>query len=223
MISTGKTIKLRRTLRTLDHPLIILGVAINLALIATIMMQVMSASTPSQAATVTPGLVMIIASPTFAPPTPGAQVAATGPNLTPRALVAYDAPDGRALGAIEQGRHYQVLASWGAAWLQADVTGSGVVWLRAADLLGMPGGLVDLQPTAAPRIVVVSAPAPEQRYQVDAAPTPAACYHSERQIMLHGVSLGLATGDSCISQQLADEQAAASAFAQMNAALQGGR
>lgn len=105
--------------------------------------------------------VIIIASPTPAAPTPAAVVAAVLPSGLPRALVAYDAPGGNVLGAIEQGRAYRVLARYGADWLQADVTGSGAVWLRTSDVLDIPAKLVDLQPTAEPAVIYVAA-APAQ-------------------------------------------------------------
>ena len=119
----------------------------------------------------TPALAIIIATPPPAPPTsvPVQQVAAVLPNTLRGAVVAYDAPDGTVLGAIEQGRTYQLLARFGAEWLQADVQGSGVVWLRTDQVLDLPAGLADLEPPPAPvvieRAIYVSAP-------VLAAPTP---------------------------------------------------
>jgi hypothetical protein len=68
------------------------------------------------------------------------------------------------MGAIEQGRIYSVLARWGADWLQADVAGSGVVWLKAEQVLDLPAGLANLEPTQAPvvveRPIYVTAPMP---------------------------------------------------------------
>lgn len=127
----------------------------------------------------TPLPIVIIASPLpqGIPPTavplatPAAVAAAFPPNALRGAVVAYDSPNGNVLGAIEAGRTYAILARYGSDWLQADVDGSGVVWLRSADVLDLPAGLADLQPTTAPvvveRPIYVSAPAPEQ-----AAPTP---------------------------------------------------
>jgi hypothetical protein len=127
-------------------------------------------STPSVLLQPTPALapIIIIASPIAQiPPTaipPAAVVAAFPPNALRRAVVAYDAPAGNVLGAIEQGRVYAVLARFGSDWLQADVSGSGVVWLKADQVLDLPAGLADLQPTSAPvvieRPVYVAAPMP---------------------------------------------------------------
>lgn len=161
-MSTNTTTNLRAAIRKLDNPIVIMFAVANVFFVAAVAAMVGRADpSPAIADAPTPAAIILIATaPPPIVPTPAAQIERVGANTTVRALVAYDAPDGQALGAIEAGRSYQVLASYGASWLQADVTGSGVVWLRAADLLGMPGGLVDLQPTPAPRIVVVSAPAP---------------------------------------------------------------
>jgi hypothetical protein len=223
-IKTTIHLNLATARRQLDHPLIIMAITAAVVVAAGLIAALGNRGVSDHAAAVpTPALPVILIA-TAAPATPVAQIASAGPNVTPRALVAYDAPDGRALGAIEQGRTYQVLASYGTAWLQANVTGSGVVWFKAADLLGMPAGLVDLQPTATAVVVVhevPAAPAAALSYQVNAAPTIAPCYHAERQAMVHGISVGVGIGDSCVSQQDANEQAVSSAFAQMNTALQG--
>jgi hypothetical protein len=142
-------------------------------------------SAPSVAVQPTPGLIILIATQAaVVPPTAvPVQVAAVLPNALRRAVVAYDAPAGNVLGAIEQGRAYSVLARYGSDWLQADVVGSGVVWLKADQVLDLPPGLADLQPPPAPAVVYVpvsapapayAAPTPEPNYQVsNAAPTPA--------------------------------------------------
>src|SRR5205823_2105642 len=89
------------------------------------------AAVPTQAL---PAPIIIIASPQMdgprptPAPTPAAVVAAVVPeNALRRAVVAWDSPNGSVIGAIEQGRAYTVLAKWGSDWLQADVSGSGVV------------------------------------------------------------------------------------------------
>lgn len=142
-------------------------------------------STPA-AAMPTPAIIIIASPlPQGIPPTavPAAQVAALPPNVLRRAVVAYDSPNGGVIGAIESGRTYAVVARWGSDWLQADVSGSGVVWLKADQVLDLPDGLVDLQPAPQPAVVYVSAPAyaaptpTEQTYTVmsepPAEPTPA--------------------------------------------------
>src|SRR6266545_3265911 len=79
------------------------------------------------AAIPTPALPIIIASPA---PT----VVVASQHGLERTVVAYDAPSGNVLGAIEQGRAYRVVARSGASWLQLDVDGSGLVWVQAGDL-----------------------------------------------------------------------------------------
>jgi hypothetical protein len=131
-------------------------------------------------------IIIIATAPAVMPPTAvPIQVAAVLPNALRRAVVAYDAPAGNVLGAIEQGRSYAVLARFGSDWLQADVMGSGVVWLKADQVLDLPPGLVDMQPAPQPQVIyqVVNQPpdqaAPLQQFQqtvedVQAAITPPA-------------------------------------------------
>jgi len=59
---------------------------------------------------------------------------AATPATTGRLLLAFAAPDGQPLGAIESTRAITPTAHYGAGWIQADVAGSGRIWLRAADL-----------------------------------------------------------------------------------------
>jgi hypothetical protein len=97
--------------------------------------------------------IIILASPTM----PGPAIAAA-PSRTglPRAVVAYDAPDGRALGAIDAGRPYTPTVRSGLDWLQIDAAGSGLVWVRIADLFDGLASLPDVAtpiPPAAPAIV----------------------------------------------------------------------
>src|SRR5262245_51260692 len=51
-----------------------------------------------------------------------------------RAVVAYSAPNGDVLGAIEQGRAYRLVARSGLDWLQLQVDGSGLIWVKAQEL-----------------------------------------------------------------------------------------
>jgi hypothetical protein len=96
----------------------------------------------------------------------------TEPALT-RAVVAFDAPDGQVLGAIEGGRRYRVLARSGLSWAQLDVDGSGAVWVRLAELDALAGAL-DLAtpvPTPPPQVrYITSLPAPAPPPAADAAP-----------------------------------------------------
>lgn len=150
---------------------------------------------PSAVAVPTPGLIILIATQAAVVPAPAptaAAVVAVAPaNGLKRAVVAYSQPDAStAIGAIEAGRVYQIVARYGASWLQADVDGSGTVWLRADQVLDLPAGLADLQPTPAPIVVnqpvivyqpvelAAPTPAPEE-YAVTNAPPPACS--TERQ------------------------------------------
>lgn len=201
MITNTTTTRLRLRLRdrltvylAARDPLVVIA-SIVLPLIALLVIGAQLSRTilpPTVVATQpTPPLPIIIyaTAPAIVVPTPAPiQVSAQLPNTFARAVVAYDAPDGAALGAIEQGRAYQVLARFGAEWLQADVVGSGVVWLRQADVFDLPVDLADLQPPPAPAVVYVAAPqvpaeqppaapelaaptpAPEQQYAVTSAP-----------------------------------------------------
>ena len=78
-------------------------------------------------------------------PTPTLGVPAVKAPQTPRlekAVIAYDAPDGSELGALEPGRSYTVVARYGAAWAQLDAPGSGLVWVKAVDIGAQAGILV---------------------------------------------------------------------------------
>lgn len=127
----------------------------------------------------TPALPIIMiatAQPAPAPivPSPAAVVnVVTGPTL-PRAVIAWSAPEGgEPIGALDAGRPYQVLARWGSEWIQADVAGSGAVWIKTNELLDT-SAVIDLQPppTPVPPPPAPPAPAPVVVIQ-QAAPTPA--------------------------------------------------
>ena len=122
---------------------------------------------PAIAVQPTPALPIIVLAtpaPSAPQPTPAAVVAVQ----LPRFVVAYDQPvNGAALGAIPAPDASAVVARYGASWVMVPWDG-GNVWLRAADV-GLPD-VADLQPTEAPRYVVVNVP-------VDAAPTPEPGYY----------------------------------------------
>ncbi|NTU84033.1 MAG: hypothetical protein HGA45_32455 [Chloroflexales bacterium] len=115
----------------------------------------------------------------LATPTLGVPHAATAPTL-PRATVAYAAPGGQVVGALEPGRAYQVVARSGLAWVQLDVALLGepanLVWVAADAVpeMRVAAGVTDLatpEPTAAPQVVYVAAPAAGAAPE---APAPAA-------------------------------------------------
>lgn len=80
-------------------------------------------------------------------PSPAATPATAG-----RLLVAFAAPEGSVLGPIESTRAITPTAHYGQAWIQADVAGSGLVWLRASDApeLAIVGPDLRPRPTAVP-------------------------------------------------------------------------
>lgn len=94
--------------------------------------------------------IIIIATPTLS----GPAIAAAPRSGLPRAIVAYDQPDGRALGAIDAGRAYTPTVRSGLEWLQIEAAGSGLVWVRIEDLIDGLAGLSDVAtPIPAPAIV----------------------------------------------------------------------
>jgi hypothetical protein len=94
--------------------------------------------------------------------------APTAAPATPvRLLAAFAAPDGITLGTIEATRPMTPTAHYGDGWIQAQVQGSGLIWLRAADL----PGVALTGPDLAPRWPV---PAPAVQ-PATAAPAPTRC------------------------------------------------
>jgi hypothetical protein len=69
-----------------------------------------------------------------------------------RAVVAYDAPDGKVLGATLPGRPYELLARSGAAWVLLAIEGSGAVWVRRDELEGVMDVATPL-PTEEPLVI----------------------------------------------------------------------
>lgn len=91
-------------------------------------------------------------------------IPATIPAAPLRLLVAFAAPDGQPLGAIESTRAITPTAHYGQDWIQADVAGSGLVWLRASDAPELPIVGPDLAPrptaTARPYVRPTEPPPP---------------------------------------------------------------
>lgn len=69
----------------------------------------------------------------LAAPTPAPAVEAA--RALPRAVVAYAAPCGAVLGALEPGWGYAVVGAYGAGWLLIDAPQAGRVWVRAIELV----------------------------------------------------------------------------------------
>ncbi len=130
------------------------------------------------------------------------------PTISPvtpvRLLAAFASPDGATLGTIEATRPYTVTAHYGDAWIQAQVAGSGLIWLRVVDLPGVALIGPDLAPpTPRPEPVVqpVSAPAPCTQ---DIAP-----YVVHRRVLAGALPIGDVTGWSCTSAAEAEASASA--------------
>lgn len=105
--------------------------------------------------------------PTAAPTpraTAGATVQPTAPPIeAPIAMLpAYAAPDGVQLGMIEATRALTPTAHYASDWIQADVRGSGLIWLRASDWpeLAIIGPDLAPRPTIAPVYVAAPEPSP---------------------------------------------------------------
>jgi hypothetical protein len=185
MKTTTTTHLISARVRWFDIPMpATIAIVIFFALCAAGLIGRLQLPSSTSAAEPTPQLpIIIIASPLLVqPPTavPAAQVAdISRANLLPRAVVAYDSPSGQVLGAIEAGRPYRVVAaSAGALWLQADVTGSGLIWIRTAELYG-----VDIsQPTPAivvqPQVVYIASQ-PLQEAPQQAVPVATPVYAAE--------------------------------------------
>lgn len=99
------------------------------------------------------------ASPTAAPT--AAATAAPAPTAAAltlaRAVVAYDAPDGAPVGALEPGRPYTV-AQVRDGWRQLDAQGAGLVWVRAWEMDGASPPTATPLPTAIPVPTAIPAP-----------------------------------------------------------------
>lgn len=92
----------------------------------------------------------------------GTPVPSPPPAAAALMLPAYDRPDGATLGQIEATRAITPTAHYGSAWIQADVAGSGLIWLRASDFPRLAIVGPDLAPRAAvaPPPAAVDTPAP---------------------------------------------------------------
>lgn len=104
---------------------------------------------------------------TAAPAAPAAAsavpTAAPLPSAPPvEMLPAFAEPGGARLGSIEATRAIAPAAHFGSDWIQADVAGSGLVWLRAADFpsLAIVGPDLAPRPTAPPLPQAPAATAP---------------------------------------------------------------
>jgi hypothetical protein len=100
--------------------------------------------TPAPAPTATP-----TAAPTAAATAPAAAVVPTSRPMLPRAIAAFDAPDGTVVGALDAGRCY-TLEDKRDGWRQLNVCGSGLVWVRAWEMDGSGPPTATPEPTPIP-------------------------------------------------------------------------
>ena len=75
-------------------------------------------------------------------------------------IAVYASPNGALLGPVETDRAMIPVAHHGGDWIQAEVSGSGLVWIRAAD---MPG-LAIVGPDLAPKAPAPAAPRAAQTW-----------------------------------------------------------
>jgi hypothetical protein len=110
------------------------------------------------------------AAPILAAPPTTQQPSPTAPPAV--LLPAFAAPDGMQLGQIEATRAITPTAHYGDGWIQADVAGSGLVWLRAADFpaLAITGPDLAPRPTATARPYVPPTPEPQPPCQSAGVP-----------------------------------------------------
>lgn len=130
-------------------------------------------------------------------------VPAAGARL-PRAIVAYAAPVGEPLGAIEAGRAYTATATYGAAWVRLDVAGSGLVWVRAGELPEVSrAGLADLAPPPTP-VPPPPASAPPAVIQPVAPAAPEDCDPAVAPYVVHRQVEAFGSVDGCSYKSTAD-------------------
>jgi hypothetical protein len=105
-------------------------------------------------------------------------------SILTRAVVAYDRPDGQAVGALEPGRPYRFRTTQD-GWRQLEVIGSGMLWVRTWEMDGLlPPTATPLPPTPVPVV-----PAIPQWYAPTAVPA-TRC----KGVVLDGQALGQACG-----------------------------
>jgi hypothetical protein len=133
-----------------------------------------SAATPAAAALAPATLPVPAVNPTVSP-----TVAALA-----RAIVAYDAPGGSPIGALEPGRSYQMIEERN-GWRQLAMTPGGAIWARTWEMDGIP------PPTPTPTELPPSlVPAPPLRPAYQPPRPTVRC----KDVVLDGVNLGQACG-----------------------------
>ncbi|MEM8534391.1 MAG: hypothetical protein AAGF95_26325 [Chloroflexota bacterium] len=157
--TTGQTTKLQKIYNiAYELRLPFTVVTVTILLIALIISLLLVRSEPPRA-DLQPVLIVSTPTPTRTPVvtvTPLAHTQLTESQLN-AAVVAYDAPDGNVLGPIDAHRAYTITARYGTDWLQADIVGSGLVWIRSREIgtVTIAAALPDLRPVPTAEVVYV--------------------------------------------------------------------
>ena len=119
--------------------------------------------------------------PDAAPPISAAPTPTPAATLV-RSLVAYAAPNGSILGALDAGVHYTAAARYSTDWTQISTAESGLVWVLQADVQVLNhAALPDLMPLPTPTMVVVPRSMPTALPHIDVnAVQPTVCVQSSR-------------------------------------------
>lgn len=152
---------------------IVIGAILTLLAIIVASVMVHRSPTPQLQSVIIVATPSTVPTPTLPVSTP-AHTTSTETRLS-AAVVAYDAPNGNVLGSIEADRAYTIVARYGSDWLQADIAGSGNVWLRSTELdtVMVTAALPDLQPTPTAQVVYVVQEVPQRDDAATVANTPA--------------------------------------------------
>ena len=99
-----------------------------------------------------------------------------------RSVVAYAAPHGATLGAIDAGQHYTAAARYGDSWTQISTEASGLVWVQQGDVQVQDhAALPDLKPLPTPTFIPQPVIIPTALPHVQAAAVkPTVCVSSSR-------------------------------------------
>jgi hypothetical protein len=115
-----------------NWPIVIVSIVLIIA--GAVVFVLMNQQTLATLAVAPPTPIPLVSpSPTVAPATVTA-TSVPAPYRLPRAVVAYAAPDGSVVGALEPQRSFAIHARSGAEWLQVAVADAGLVWVRQADV-----------------------------------------------------------------------------------------
>lgn len=141
--------------------------------------------------------------------TPAPTLAPTAAALLDRAIVAYAAPDGDILGAVEAGRPYTPTGRYGSTWAQLDVGERAPIWVRLGDMPGLTvAGLPDLAPKPTPIPVPAVVPVVPAAVPAADCTETSATFRASQRVEVNGVLRGEAAAWSCVSQAAADQELA---------------